>query len=276
MTKMIKSDIEQKAKLIALARALGQEPDAQLVAEVEGYAAFQEELRENARLSIMQDLQQAIATAKQQLVETLVQEQPSEFPQPPSLQELEHFLSESTAEDEHDLDTETPQEISEPSAPAQTVTEQSLADLAASSISASFKRDSFQQPDPAAPTDLVSLQRKVKYLEQWLGKVSLAGPGGGASDTSNFTSYTRLVQDSAYTVARKDYYIGVNVHAPVTITLPDTAEAGRNLVIKDESGNCKHFPITLLGNIDNDANGLILKINNGAIQLIYRDGWRII
>lgn len=272
---MLKSDYEQKAKLIEFARALGQEPDPRLVDEVRAYLDFQQELRENARSGIANDLKKVLTSLKQEVSAVVVED----YPLPPSLDDLEQLI-ESTTEEQYDLDTETPQEISTTSSTAsasETIAEQSLADLAAQSITAGVKKDSFQQPDVApVPADLASIQRKLKYLEQWIGKVSLAGPGGGASDTSNFTSYTRLVQDSAYTVARKDYYIGVNVHAPVTITLPDTAEAGRNLVIKDESGNCKHFPITLLGNIDNDANGLILKINNGAIQLIYRDGWRII
>ena len=271
----MKKDIQTKAKLIELARAFGQEPDADLVAEVTAYMDFQNRIRQSVRASMDSDLALVLST------EALKKPEP-EYPRPPSLDDLEQLLQEQPHElvqepsQETIVTTDARPQADTPAQPSGTLAEQSLTDLVSASISAGLKKDSFQQPEPAASTDLVSLQRKVKYLEQWLGKVSLAGPGGGASDTSNFTSYTRLVQDSTYTVARKDYYIGVNVHAPVTITLPDTAEAGRNLVIKDESGNCKHFPITLLGNIDNDANGLILKINNGAIQLIYRDGWRII
>jgi hypothetical protein len=271
----MKKDIQTKAKLIELARAFGQEPDADLVAEVTAYMDFQNRIRQSVRASMDSDLALVLST------EALKKPEP-EYPRPPSLDDLEQLLQEQPHElvqepsQETIVTTDARPQADTPAHPSGTLAEQSLTDLVSASISAGLKKDSFQQPEPAASTDLVSLQRKVKYLEQWLGKISLAGPGGGASDTSNFTSYTRLVQDSTYTVARKDYYIGVNVHAPVTITLPDTAEAGRNLVIKDESGNCKHFPITLLGNIDNDANGLILKINNGAIQLIYRDGWRII
>jgi hypothetical protein len=271
----MKKDIQTKAKLIELARAFGQEPDADLVAEVTAYMDFQNRIRQSVRASMDSDLALVLST------EALKKSEP-EYPRPPSLDDLEQLLQEQPHElvqepsQETIVTTDARPQADTPAQPSGSLAEQSLTDLVSASISAGLKKDSFQQPEPAASTDLVNLQRKVKYLEQWLGKISLAGPGGGASDTSNFTSYTRLVQDSTYTVARKDYYIGVNVHAPVTITLPDTAEAGRNLVIKDESGNCKHFPITLLGNIDNDANGLILKINNGAIQLIYRDGWRII
>jgi dUTPase len=61
----------------------------------------------------------------------------------------------------------------------------------------------------------------------------------------------------------------------VTITVP-TATDGRMIIIKDESGNCSNNPILALGTIDNDINGFNLQINNGAIAMIYRSGWRIV
>jgi hypothetical protein len=48
------------------------------------------------------------------------------------------------------------------------------------------------------------------------------------------------------------------------------------IVIKDESGNCSNNPILAVGTIDNDANGFSLQIDNGAVQMLYRSGWRII
>jgi hypothetical protein len=35
-------------------------------------------------------------------------------------------------------------------------------------------------------------------------------------------------------------------------------------------------PITISGTIDNDTSGAILAIDNGALHLIYRQGWRIV
>jgi hypothetical protein len=52
--------------------------------------------------------------------------------------------------------------------------------------------------------------------------------------------------------------------------------SGRKLIIKDESGHCSTNPITVSGTVDNDAGGFILQMDNGAIQMIYRNGWRII
>lgn len=95
--------------------------------------------------------------------------------------------------------------------------------------------------------------------------------GGG----SGFGYNTRLVDTPTYIATSNDYYIGVNYAGPVTITLPNTTD-GDKLIIKDESGNCASNPITFVGTVDNDPGGVILASNNGAVHMIYRDGWRII
>ena len=86
---------------------------------------------------------------------------------------------------------------------------------------------------------------------------------------------TRLVTTATYLATTSDYYIGVNRTGTVAITLP-TPSDGYELVIKDESGACATYPISIVGTIDNDAGGATLSINNGALHLIYRSGWRII
>ena len=71
--------------------------------------------------------------------------------------------------------------------------------------------------------------------------------------------------------------MGVNATSSVTLTLPDAIGfPGRVLVVKDESGNCSNNPITVNGTVDNDPGGFILQMDNGGIQMIYREGWRII
>jgi len=40
--------------------------------------------------------------------------------------------------------------------------------------------DSYQQPVAVTPANFADVAKKVKFLEQWLGKVSITGPGGGA------------------------------------------------------------------------------------------------
>lgn len=169
---------------------------------------------------------------------------------------------------------------------------------------------SFQQPDP----DLVSpqiedIRKKLKLMEQAVGKIAALGPGSGEvnlrylddvyrpsifdgrylryNDTLKKFEFaevnphdivytTTLITTPTYTVLDADYYMGVNYAGPVTITLPVTPSSGRMIIIKDESGNCSVNPITVSGTVDNDIGGFILQMDNGAIQLIYRNGWRII
>lgn len=104
-------------------------------------------------------------------------------------------------------------------------------------------------------------------IGQW---VDLAGGGGG-----NIIP-TTTVTTSSYTVAIGDEYIGVNYAGRCTITLPVTPNTGRVVIIKDESGHCSLNPIAIVGTIDNDINGASLRIDNGALQLVYRAGWRIV
>ena len=88
---------------------------------------------------------------------------------------------------------------------------------------------------------------------------------------------TTLVTTPTYTVQDNDYYIGVNRAGPVTIIIPSEPDSGREMVIKDESGNCETHNITVSGPVDNDANGFILAVNNGAVHMLFRgDYWRII
>jgi len=169
---------------------------------------------------------------------------------------------------------------------------------------------SFQQPEPnRVDPNIKAIQDKMKFLEQAIGRIAAHGPGSGEvnlrwlddvkRDTisdGRWLKYseadkkfvfdeinpyevvynTTLVTTPTYTVDDNDYYIGVNYAGPVTITLPTSANSGRMLIIKDEDGDAETNPITVTGTVDNDAGGFIIQINNGAIQLIYRNGWRIV
>ena len=88
---------------------------------------------------------------------------------------------------------------------------------------------------------------------------------------------TTLVTNNTYVVQDSDYYIGANNQTQsVTIILPSDPPAGRMVIIKDESGRAQINPIKIDGNIDNDPGGAEIRINNGGVQLIYRNGWRIV
>jgi hypothetical protein len=170
---------------------------------------------------------------------------------------------------------------------------------------------SFQQPDPdTVDPNMKAVQEKLKFLEQAVGRIAATGPGSGEVNlrylddvarntiqdgrylkynattkkfefdeinTQEVVQNVTYVTTAEYTVQSGDYYIGINYAGPVTINLPVTDNSGRTIIIKDEDGDAEANPITLIGNVDNDPNGAVLAIDNGALQLIYhRGGWRIV
>ena len=122
----------------------------------------------------------------------------------------------------------------------------------------------------------ICIQKKLKFLEQAIGKIAATGPGGGAGDVITLDHPVVSITND-YTVTRKDYYIGVNSTTAANVTIPiSVGYPGRVLVVKDESGNCSNNPIAVNATVDNDPGGFILQIDNGGIQMIYQNGWRII
>lgn len=153
-----------------------------------------------------------------------------------------------------------------------------LIDRTVDYISTDLKvEQTFQQPDPIlVDKNFDAIAKKIKYIEQFVAKIATHGPGGGAGDVINLDHPVKLVT-SNYTFTRRDYYLGVNATSSVTITLPESVGfPGRMVIIKDESGNCSNNPITVDCTVDNDTGGFILAQDNGGIQMIYREGWRIV
>lgn len=257
--------IKEKQLLVNLAKSFGQEVDNTILEDVKKHKQLENSIKESVRDNFLNDLLQVKIPDKPKL----------EFPQPPSLEEVLALFPE---EENVLVSPQEPEDTSKHIEQKETrEPDPTLAERAAKSI-AITEQNSFRQPDPIiVPQDLGAIQNKLKFLEQWLGKISAHGPGGGASDTSNFTNFVKLIDVPVYNVARKDHYLGVNYAGPVTINMPSGyIEPGRMVIIKDESGNCSANPISVVGNIDNDPNGFILQIDNGGIQMIYREGWRIV
>jgi len=106
---------------------------------------------------------------------------------------------------------------------------------------------------------------------------------GGSSTTSISILATTGVTGATYAALSSDYYIGVSYAGPVTITLPTNPETGREIVVKDESGNAGNGvnrQITIVGatashKIDNQSSAII-NLDNAGLHFIYRNGWRII
>ncbi len=114
---------------------------------------------------------------------------------------------------------------------------------------------------------------------QWVQPTSTISPNGGGISIVN----TTVVSGATYAALTTDYYIGVSYAGPVTITLPTNPETGREIVVKDESGNAGNGvnrQITIVGatashKIDNQSSAII-NLDNAGLHFIYRSGWRII
>ncbi len=133
-------------------------------------------------------------------------------------------------------------------------------------------------------SEVDQLKQKIAQMEQFWGTLrlkierdikSISTSGGGAGRVIELEFPVKTVTGN-YAVNRHDYYIGVNSTDLTQITLPFTSYPGRQIVIKDESGNAQLNHIDIVGTIDNDSDGASIRINNGSITLIYNNGWRII
>jgi hypothetical protein len=289
--------IKEKELLVNFARSIGQEADADLIEEVVVYNTIKSDVHKSIKKNIFKDLSEAYKKSG------IKKEIPKlDYPVPPSLDDLMGILNETIIKEELNELVQEKTEIERTSktvAPShqsnsgkidegnetksetagdsgQQPSPQTLADVTAKFISESPKT-SYQQPDPLIVTnDMDAIRGKLKFLEQWISKVSMAGAGGGAGSVAKLDHETKVVTTNNYSVTTKDYYIGINYAGPVTISLPTIINDGKMYIIKDESGHCSSNPITVQGTVDNDTGGFILAQDNGGIQLIYRNGWRIV
>jgi hypothetical protein len=136
----------------------------------------------------------------------------------------------------------------------------------------------------------VGIKLNGKYIRPTINDIDFRGSGvtvtqagGGVIVSIENTIHNTLgVTGATYYAVENDYYIGVSYAGPSTVVLPFATANGKELVVKDESGHAGdgvHRQITVQGSsgqmIDNH-NSAIININNGALQMIYRNGWRII
>ena len=249
--------LKELQSLINLSKALNQEPDSALLEEFENLSSRQEKLKQRIKESVAKDLAPLFEAPKYELDdEPLTTEQ---------IEKIEEVAKE---------------EIEEPVVIVEELFQkkETVVDKVANSITRQVQQEAtLVRPDPQMPADNAALEQKMKYLENWVSRIAATGPGGGAGDVVNLDYPVKTVTVSSYTVLRKDHYIGINVGTSTTIVLPTTGtKQGRNLIIKDESGRCSTNRITLSGTVDSDTSGAILAIDNGALHLIYNNGWRIV
>lgn len=114
------------------------------------------------------------------------------------------------------------------------------------------------------------------------GRVWLFNGYGWDRLTDILIQNTHSVTGPTYSAQLYDYYIGVSYSGTAGIVLPSAPITGQVVIVKDESGHAgepyKYIVITgasASDKIDGQASAII-NINNGALDFIYRSGWRII
>lgn len=143
---------------------------------------------------------------------------------------------------------------------------------------------SFQQPDPEkVDPNLQSIQGKLKFLEQAIGKIAATGPGSGEVNLAYMDFPIATVSSPSYTIRPRDYYIGVNYSGAVTITLPIGDRNGKVFIVKDESGEAskgtnRYITVVPSGNDTIDGqNKAILAYDYGSLTFVYKNNcWRVV
>lgn len=154
--------------------------DPALLEEVERYEKLQQEIRESVRKHSINDLVEASAVAEKVVAAVL------DYPKPPTLEEVLAVIKEEEDELVQTQTTQEPPVAEKAPLPATPVTESELITKSAARITKEAKEakvdeESFQQPNPAlVEKNVTAIQKKLKFLEQAIGKIAATGPGGGA------------------------------------------------------------------------------------------------
>ena len=195
--------IKEKQFLVNMALALGQTPDPALVKEIDEHNKLMESitvkgdefgslLAQLAQLKDEVETVKNVVEVKQQYFEprefpkppTLDEVMAKEYPKPPTLEELMAIVPEEVFEPAYEPDdgplTEDQIEQIEETAKEEV---SPLIAAASSHITkeVQMEANSFQQPEPTDPIlrSIEDIKKKIKFLEGWISKISMAGPGGG-------------------------------------------------------------------------------------------------
>jgi hypothetical protein len=153
--------LQEKRTLVELARRFGQEPAPRLLEEL---AILERD--EEQRLKRESDLRERIATDLNTMfrkaeINELVQPSPEPAAATPAA--LPVTLTETPADQVLEITVPTPR----------------LQDAVADYIKRNVRESTVVNPEPVLAQPQRDLEREVKYLKEWVGKIAATGPGGG-------------------------------------------------------------------------------------------------
>ncbi len=169
--------IKEKQLLVKWSKAMNEPVDQNILDEVERYELLQNEILKSIRKNSLNDLVEASNNIDAPIILNI------EYPVPPTLEELLEVIKEDTNE----LVQAQPEQISitEEAPPTSSKSTETLIEKAANHITKEVKleekADSFQQPNPLlVDKNFEAVQKKLKFLEQAIGKIAAHGPGSGS------------------------------------------------------------------------------------------------
>ena len=174
--------IKEKQLLVKWSRAMNEPVDPALAEEVDRYNQLQQEIKESIRSNTINDLFDASKVAVD-----IIKKVNIEYPKPPTFEELLGIIKEESNELVQAQATETPTTIEEASTSdtprTEAVEPTDLISRAVNHIHKEVKleENSFQQPQPTpVEKNFDAVQKKLKFLEQAVGKIAAHGPGSGS------------------------------------------------------------------------------------------------
>ncbi len=175
-------NIKEKQLLVRWSRAMNEPIDTALAEEVDRYNQLQEEIKESIRSNTINDLFDA-----SRVVVDIIKKVNIEYPKPPTFEELLGIIKEESNELVQTQATETSTTVEEASTPDTPRTETvKPSDLISKTVNhihkeVQFEASSFQQPQPTpVEKNFNAVQKKLKFLEQAIGKIAAHGPGSGS------------------------------------------------------------------------------------------------
>ena len=196
--------IKEKQLLVKWARAMNEPVDPALAEEVDRYNQLQQEIKESIRSNTINDLFDASKVAVDIIKKVTI-----DYPKPPTLDELLSIVQEESNELVQAQAAETSpitEETPTPDTPrTEDVEPTDLISRAANHIHKEVKleENSFQQPQPTpVEKNFNDVQKKLKFLEQAIGKIAATGPGSGEVelkrlDDVNYTSVLNATDGQA-------------------------------------------------------------------------------
>ncbi len=174
--------IKEKQLLVKWSRAMNETVDPALAKEVDRYNQIQEEVKESIRNNSINDLLDASKAAVD-----IIKKATIDYPIPPTMEELLSIVQEESNELVQAQATQASLTTEEAPAPSATRTEVvKPTDLISRAVShihkeVSLEASSFQQPQPTpVEKNFNDVQKKLKFLEQAIGKIAAHGPGSGS------------------------------------------------------------------------------------------------